>query len=460
MLLEILSRLQFGFTISFHILFPAFSIGLIAFIAVMEAAYLKTGHDKYLQICKFYTKILALTFGMGIVSGIVMEFQLGTNWANFTKQVGSVLGALFTYEVLTAFFIEAGFLGVMFFGWNKVKPGLHFAATLLALIGVTLSAFWIMAANSWMQTPAGAVIKDHHFVVSNWLDVIFNPSFLPRFFHMLLATYISSFLVIAAISAYYLLNRKHIHFAKVCLSFIMHALLILIPLQIVMGDRVGVVVHEYQPLKTAAIEANWQTQNGAPLVLFAWPNEKTESNDFAITIPKLASLINTHALNGKLIGLTNVAASERPPVPVVFFSFRIMVGLGFLMLFLSLAGAYLRWRKKLYDTDWFLKLCILCAPIGFISIITGWFTAEFGRQPWVVYNLIKTSAAHSPIQLYQVVISLLSIVVVYGIVFGYFYFKYFFKTIAGGPNVANAQPSDQPYFYMSPATSTKKEDKS
>jgi cytochrome d ubiquinol oxidase subunit I len=450
MLLDTISRIQFGFTISFHILFPAFSIGLVTFIAILEGVWLKTRNPHYRNICIFWTKILALTFGMGIVSGIVMEFQLGTNWANFTRQVGSVLGVLFTFEVLTAFFIEAGFLGIMFFGWNRVNPKLHYAATLLAFFGVTLSAFWIMSANSWMQTPAGASFDGHIFKAENWIDVIFNPSFVPRYLHMLLSTYISSFLVIAGVSAYYLLNKKHIPFAKTCLSFVMWGLLIMMPLQIFMGDEVGLKVLEYQPLKTAAMEGVWDTQRGAPLVLFAWPNAKTETNDYAITIPKIAALINTHELNGELIGLKSVPAAERPPVAVVFWSFRIMVGLGLLMLLVAFLGLVLRYKDKIYQETWFLKLCVWISPIGFVSIITGWFTAEFGRQPWIVYHFLKRADALSPILLHQVIISFLSIVVVYGIIFGYFYFLFFIRAIKSGPS-EDTKLLDQPFFYMSPA---------
>jgi cytochrome bd ubiquinol oxidase subunit I len=447
--LEIISRIQFGFTISFHILFPAFSIGLILFIAMMESAWIKTANTKYLTICKFWTKILALTFGMGIVSGVVMEFQLGTNWANYTRAAGSVLGALFTYEVLTAFFIEAGVLGVMFFGWKRVPPKLHFIATLLALLGVTVSAFWIMSANSWMQTPAGVTYDGHTFQVVSWIDAIFNPSFIPRYIHMLIATYISSFLVVGGVSAYYLLKKKHLIFSKTCFSFVMWALLILVPLQIFMGDEVGLMVHQYQPLKTAAMEGFWDTQKGAPLVLVAWPNTQTETNDFAITIPKLASLINTHQMDGELLGLKSVARADRPLVDAVFWSFRIMVGLGLLMLLTALIAVFLRYKKALYETRWFLRFCVLISPIGFVSIITGWFVAEFGRQPWIIYNYLRTIDAHSPIALHQVVISLLAIILVYGVIFGYYYFQFFFRTIAAGPAVI-ADSLDQSFFYMSP----------
>jgi len=320
-MIELLSRIQFAFTISFHILFPAFSIGLITFIAILEGAWLKTGNSHYRDVCKFWTKLLALTFGMGIVSGIVMEFQLGTNWSHFTRIVGNVLGVLFTYEVLTAFFIEAGFLGVMFFGWDRVNPKLHYCATLLALLGVTLSAFWIMSANSWMQLPDGVEFSHGLFTVKSWLHIIFNPTFLPRYLHMLLASYASSLLVIIAISAYYLLKDKYKHFSKTCLSFAMWSLLILMPLQIAIGDKMGLNIFHYQPIKTAAMEGVWETKQGAPLLLFALPDQTAEKNHFAIGIPKGASLFNTHHLNGTLIGLKTVSKADRPPVAVVFWSF-------------------------------------------------------------------------------------------------------------------------------------------
>ncbi len=450
MSLEILSRVQFGFTISFHILFPAFSIGLITFIAIFEAMWLKTRNLHYLSICKFWTKILALTFGMGIVSGIVMEFQLGTNWSKFTHEVGSVLGVLFTYEVLTAFFIEAGFLGVLFFGWNRVSPRFHFVATVLALVGVTLSTFWIMSANSWMQTPAGAVLRDGVFQAENWIDVVFNPSFIPRFIHMLLAAYVASLLVIGGVSAYYLLRVRHVVFAKTCFSFVMWSLLIIMPIQVLIGDKVGLIMHEYQPLKVAAIEGTWETEKGAPLLLFAWPDKDTEKNKYVISIPKLASYFNTHRLEGELIGLKSVAKSERPNVAVVFWSFRVMVGCGLLILLLATIALILRLKKTLYVKPWFLKSCILASPFGFVCIITGWFTAEFGRQPWVVYHILRTADAQSPILLHQILISLISIIVVYGIIFGYFYFLYFLKIISKGPEQKESELEDHAFNYMSP----------
>jgi cytochrome d ubiquinol oxidase subunit I len=459
MLLEILSRAQFAFTITFHILFPAFSIGLVTFIAIMEAIWLKTGNEHYRNICKFWTKVLALTFGMGIVSGIVMEFQLGTNWSKFTAMVGNVLGVLFTYEVLTAFFIEAGFLGVMFFGWNRVSPRFHFLSTVLALFGVTLSAFWIMSANSWMQTPGGVSFHDGKFAVESWLYVIFNPSFLVRYFHMMLATYIASFLVIAAISAYYLLKNRYTHFAKTCLSFVMWAILILTPIQVVVGDMVGLMVLKYQPMKTAAMEGLWETERGAPLILFGWPDQKAEKNYFEISIPKLSSLINTHSLDGEMKGLKSVSPEDRPNVAVVFWCFRIMVGLGLLIFLGAVVALILRMKKTLYNNRWFLRYCLLVAPVGFICIITGWFTAEFGRQPWVVYNYLRTIQAHSPVTVHQVLTSFIAIIAVYGVIFGYFYFRYFFSIIAKGP-LAPASQLDQSFYYMSPGLAEKEADPS
>ena len=443
---EILSRIQFAFTVSFHILFPSFSIGLATFLVIMEGLYLKTQNPLYLRICQFWMKIFALTFGMGVVSGIVMEFQLGTNWAGMTKAVGPVLGALFTWEVLTAFFIEAGFLGVMIFGWNRVGPKLHFSSTLLVWFGVTLSAFWILSANSWMQTPSGVLLHHGVFEVKNWWAVIFNPSVLPRYGHMLLAAYLTTLLVIMGVSAFYLLKKIHIDVAKKCFSFSTLALAILIVFQIGIGDKAGLIDHQYQPIKTAAIEANWHTMRGAPLVLFAWPNQATAQNDFAITIPHLASVINTHDWNGKLQGLTSVPRTDRPYVPLVFFSFRIMVGLGFFMLFLGVMALVLRFKRRLYDSTWFLKLCLLASPMGFIAIITGWFTAETGRQPWVVYGLLRTSDSASHVQLKNVLISFGLIAVVYGIIFGYFYFKYFFRIILKGPQTR--QDIHLPFAYL------------
>ncbi|ARG97397.1 cytochrome ubiquinol oxidase subunit I [Legionella micdadei] len=432
MIVEILSRIQFAFSIGFHILFPTLNLGLAVFLVIMEAAWLKTQNPAYLAICKFWTKIFALTFGMGVVSGIVLAYQIGTNFGPFIAQFGNVLGALFAYETLTAFFLEAGFLGVMLFGWKRVPPSLHFTATLLVTIGTTVSAFWIMAANSWMQTPYGYEIVNGKYVVANWWDAVINPSFIPRFLHMMMASYTTTCFVVAGVACYFLLTKKHQVVAKKCLSFAMWAALIVVPLQIFLGDVVGLVVHEYQPLKTAAMEANWTTQKGAPLVLLGWPSQEQQKNEFAITIPKFASLINTHKWDGELLGLNAVNKEDQPIVAPVFFTFRIMVGIGLLMLATALFALLLRIRKTLYSSNVFHKWCLFIVPLGFIASICGWLTAEIGRQPWVVYNLLKTKDSVSAIGMEEVIISFVLLILAYGVVFS-FYLYYLFKTIRLGP---------------------------
>jgi cytochrome d ubiquinol oxidase subunit I len=444
----LLSRIQFAFTISFHILFPAFSIGLSLFLAVMEGLWLKTRHPQYLSICKFWTKIFALTFGMGIVSGIVMEFQLGTNWSGFTRAVGGILGVLFSYEVMTAFFVEAGFLGVMLFGWNKVSPKFHYMSTLLVLIGTTLSAYWIMCANTWMQHPVGYHEVKGLFEPSSWFQIVFNPATFPRFIHMMLACYISTAFVIVSVSAFYLLKKQHPHFARKCFSAAWIALLFLTPLQIIVGDVAGLEVHENQPIKTAAMEGIWQTQKGAPLLLFAIPDQKNQVNHYALGIPHFSSLLNTHQWNGEMLGLTSVPPRDQPKVEVVFFSFRIMIVIGFMMFFLALCAFYLRMRDRFYTTDWFLKLCIVSAPLGFAALWAGWITAEMGRQPWIVYGLLRTEAAVSNVSLSNIIIGFLLIILVYGIIFGVFYFYYLNKIIRKGPEEIDGIEDKIPFQYM------------
>lgn len=434
MIVEVLSRIQFGFSIGFHILFPTLNLGLAVFLVIMEGIWLKSGNPVYLSICKFWTKIFALTFGMGVVSGIVLAYQIGTNFGPFIAQFGNVLGALFAYETLTAFFLEAGFLGVMLFGWKRVPPGLHFAATLLVTVGTTISAFWILSANSWMQTPSGYDLIAGKYVVRNWWDVVFNPSFIPRYIHMVLASYATTCFVVAAVSSYYLLRKRHEEVAQRGLSFVMWAALLVIPLQIFVGDVVGLNVKKYQPLKTAAMEAVWETQKGAPLVLFALPYQAEQKNLYAIEIPGLASLINTHSWDGELIGLKTVSPQDQPEVASVFFTFRIMVGIGLLMLFTAILALFLRFRKKLYVSSWFHRWCLLIVPLGFIASIAGWLTAEIGRQPWVVYNLLKTKDAVSAIGMEDVIISLILLILAYGITFS-FYLVYLFKTIKIGPQI-------------------------
>lgn len=448
----LLSRAQFGFTIGFHILFPTLNLGLAVFLCIMEGLWLKTRELVYLRICKFWSKIFALTFGMGVVSGIVLSYELGTNFGPFILAIGGVLGSLFAYEVLSAFFLEAGFLGVMLFGWDKVGPRLHFAATLLVTIGTTISAFWIMSANSWMQTPAGYYIAAGRFVVDNWWAVIFNPSFIPRFIHMVMASYVTTCFVVAGVSAWFLLKDQFVDVAKRCFSFALGAALLLTPLQVLVGDMVGLEVHDYQPIKTAAMEGLWKTTSGAPLVLFGIPDPVHETNRYAIEIPKGASLINTHSLNGQLVGLDSVPAADWPQVAHVFFTFRIMVGIGFLMFFVALYALWLRMRGRLYVNRWFNRFCVLITPLGFISTIAGWLTAELGRQPWIVYNLIRTADGASVVPASHVFTSFILFIIVYGIVFG-FYLFYLFKVIRNGPAELQLSPSlatdaQPPFTYM------------
>lgn len=447
MIVALLSRIQFAVSIGFHILFPTLNLGLAVFLVIMEAMWLITKSPIYLSICKFWTKIFALTFGMGVVSGIVLAYQIGTNFGPFISQFGNVLGALFAYETLTAFFLEAGFLGVMLFGWKRVPPTVHFIATLLVTLGTTVSAFWILSANSWMQTPSGYELIAGKYVVSNWWQVLFNPSFIPRLIHMLLGSYATTCFVVAAVSGYFLIKNVHLDVAKTSLSFVMWAVLIILPAQIFMGDIVGLKVREYQPLKTAAMEAVWETQKGAPLVLFAIPSQNLQKNLYAVQIPGLASLINTHSWEGELIGLKSVDAKDQPLVAAVFFTFRLMVGLGLLMLFTALIAFLLRLRGRLYEAHWFHRICFLMAPIGFIASIAGWLTAEIGRQPWVVYNLMRTHDAVSAIGVEEVVISMTLLILVYGIIFG-FYIFYLFKTIKAGPHSVDDALEHHTFQYM------------
>lgn len=449
-----LSRLQFAFTISFHILFPAFSIGLAIFLAVMEGIWLKTQKIIYLHICQFWTKVFALTFGMGVVSGIVMEFQLGTNWAKFTQEIGGVLGALFTYEVMTAFFIEAGFLGVMLFGWERVGKKLHYLATLLVTIGTTLSAYWIMAANTWMQHPVGYTTQHGAYIAANWWQIVFNPAILPRFVHMLLASYICAGFVVISVSALYLLRKEHMDFAKTCFNYSWLALCLIVPLQIFFGDLTGLEVKENQPIKTAAMEGLWETQTGAPFLLLAYPDQTQQRNLWEIGIPHVAALINTHDWNGNLIGLKSVAPQDQPHVLWIFYSFRIMVGIGVLMLLLVITAAYLKLTGKLYRSTWFLRLSLYSAPLGFIALWFGWITAEVGRQPWAVYHLLRTLDAASVVPVHDVMISFILIILVYGVIFGYFYIYFLHRMLHKGPTYA-VKVLDQPFQYMAGGSVTK-----
>lgn len=414
----LLSRVQFGFVVAFHILFPAFTIGLASYIAVLEALWLRTGRDIYFDISRLWTKVFAVSFGMGVVSGIVMSYQFGTNWSRFSEDTANVLGPLLGYEVLTAFFLEATFLGILLFGRNRVPRPIHFISALMVAVGTLFSAFWILSANSWMQTPAGFEYIDGRFHVANWVDVIFNPSFPYRFMHMVTACYLTTAFVVIGVSAWYLLRDRFVPVARTMMNMGLGLIVLLAPAQIILGDLHGLNTFEHQPAKVAAMEGHWETREGAPLILFAVPDDAAETNHWELAIPYLGSLILTHQIDGEVRGLKAWPPDERPYVPLVFFSFRVMVAVGFLMLFVAATSLVLRWRRTLYDRGWFLYLCVACIPVGFIAVIAGWITTEAGRQPWIVYGLMRTAEGASPaVALGSVVTSLLAFFLSYAIIF-------------------------------------------
>jgi len=414
-----LSRLQFAFVIAFHILFPSFTIGLACFIAMLESVWLIRKRAFYLHISRFWTRIFALSFGMGVVSGVVMSYQFGTNWARFSARTANVLGPLLAYEVQTAFFLEATFLGILLFGRNRVPKPFYTFAALMVAIGTLISAFWILSANSWMQTPAGFEMRDGVVHVTDWMQAIFNPSFPYRFAHMVVACFVTTGFAVVAVNAWYLLRGEHRIFAKHTLSMTLWLLTVLVPAQLVIGDMHGLNTLEHQPAKVAAIEGHWEPKQGAPLVLFALPDQKNERNDFEISIPKLGSVILTHSLDGKVPGLKEWPPQDRPYMPIVFWAFRIMVGCGVLMLGIVAWGAVLRARKRLFDNRLFLRACLFSGPLGFIAIIAGWFTTETGRQPWLVYNVMRTVDGASPgVPGSSVLLSLILFAVAYTIIFG------------------------------------------
>lgn len=414
----ILARLQFAFTVSFHIIFPSFTIGLASYLAMLEFLWLRTKKDVYKTLYKFWLKIFAVSFGMGVVSGIVLSYQFGTNWSGFSLAVGNVLGPLLAYEVLTAFFLEASFLGVMLFGWEKVGDRLHFFATCAVAFGTVVSAFWILSANSWMHSPAGYELRDGAYYAADWLKVIFNPSFPYRFTHMVTAAYLTTAFVVIGVAAWYLLRKEHTEGAKIMLSMGMWFILIFAPLQLFLGDEHGLNVRDVQPAKLAAMEGHWETGGNVPLLLFAVPDSDGEKNYLELGVPNGASLIITHSTDGEIKGLKDFAPEDRPPVGIVFWSFRVMVGLGLAMILMAVVGVALRVRGKLYDTRWFLHAATWMLPSGFIAVLAGWFVAEIGRQPFLVNGLIRTSEAASPVPTGSIVVSLLLFIGAYGVVFG------------------------------------------
>ena len=429
----LLARIQFAFTVAFHITFPAFTIGLASWLAVVEWRWLKTGNDVYQEVYRMWVKIFAVTFGMGVVSGVVMSFQFGTNWSVFSDKVGNIFGPLLGFEVLTAFFLEASFLGIMLFGWNRVSPKMHFASTIIVAVGTLISAFWILAANSWMQTPQGFRLGEHGLLYpTNWFHVIFTPSFPYRFMHMVTAAYLTTAFVVGGIGAYYLWRNLHVSHARVMFGMAMIMAIFVAPLQLVLGDLHGLNTLKHQPAKVSAIEGIWETERGAALRLFGWPDQQEEKTKYSIEIPRLSSLILTHSLDGEVKGLKEWPREDRPPVAWVFWSFRIMVGVGVLMILTGVMAAILYWRKKLFDTRWFHYWCMALTPAGFIAVIAGWCVTEIGRQPYVAYGVIRTVESVSPVPGPHIALSLLAFIVTYTFIFGAGSY-YILRLIAKGP---------------------------
>ena len=443
----LLSRIQFGFVISFHIIFPAFSIGLASWLAFLEWRWLRTGEQAWNDLYNFWLKVFAISFGMGVVSGIVMSFQFGTNWARLSEMAGNILGPLLSYEVLTAFFLEAGFLGVMLFGRQRVSPRVHFAATCLVALGTLVSTFWILAAISWMHTPQGFT-RDAQgvFAPADWFEVIFNPSFTWRLPHMALAAFITTCFVIGGVGAWHLRRGVQPALALRMLKLAVGFAAIALPLQILIGDQHGLNTGKHQPIKLAAIEAHWHDGppgEGVPLVLFAVPKEKAERNDYEIAVPRLGSLILTHSWDGQITPLTAVPPEDRPPVKIPFYAFRVMVGLGLAMLGLAFWSAWVWWRGGLARAVWVQRGWQLMSASGFVALLAGWWVTEVGRQPWVVYGLLRTADAVSPnLVAGEVLLSLGSYALVYAIIFGAGMW-YLWRLLHKGPRPGAAAPTPE-----------------
>ena len=413
----LLARIQFAFTITFHIIFPSFSIGLAAFIATLLVRWRMTGKEHFRKLARFWTKIFAVSFAMGVVSGIVLSYQFGTNWAGFSVVAGNIIGPLMGYEVLMAFFLEATFLGIMLFGWERVSPNLHVLSAILVALGTSLSAFWILAANSWMQTPDGFEMRNGVAYPVSWFHIIFNPSFPYRFAHMFTAAYLTTSVVVLAVGARYLVSNRFIEESKTMIRMGLGMVAVLAPLQLFIGDQHGLNTAKYQPVKLAAMEAHWDGSKPAELVLFAWPDAKAETNHFEIGIPHLGSLIIKHDPDGLFKGLKDFKPDERPPLLPMFFAFRVMVGIGLLLIAIGLTGAYLWWRGKLFDATWYLKPLTYAWPLGFIAIVSGWWVTETGRQPYLIYGILKTVDAASPVSFGAVLTTLILFVLIYTSVF-------------------------------------------
>lgn len=424
-----LARLQFATTVMYHIIFLALSIGLASYLAFLEAMWLKTGNRVYLGIYHYWLPHFAVNYTAGVVSGVIMAFEFGTNWSVFAAKAGGISGVLLTYEVVTAFFLEAGFFGIMMFGEGRVSRKVHFFATCMVALGAYISTFWILASNSWMQTPAGYAIENGQFIPENWWSVIFNPSQPYRFVHMSLAAIIATAFMVAGVAAWHLYRNHRDAVARKMFSMALWTLTLIVPLQIVAGDLHGLNTLEHQPAKVAAMEAYWKAKperEGMPMVVLAWPDQEQEKNLFTLEIPRLSSLYLTHSLTGKIQGLEQWSEDERPNVPLVFYAFRLMVYLGFSMLGLVALSLWLRKRQQLYESRWFLILMMVATPMGIIAIEAGWVTTEAGRQPWIIYGLLRTADGVSPFSVSTLIASLAGLWGIYTLIFFigiYFFFK-------------------------------------
>ena len=437
----LLSRIQFGFVVSFHIIFPAFTIGLAAWLAVLEAAHLASGRAIYRRVFEFWMKVFAVSFGMGVVTGIVMAFQFGTNWGVLAEKMGSIQGPLLGYEGFTAFLLEATFFGVMLLGRDRVSPRFYLFACGMVALGTMFSSFWIMANNSWMQVPVGHAVVDGRIVPSDWWAIVAGPVMLVRWPHMLLGAFLTTGMCIIATGAWYLLRGVHRDEGRLMLNWGLGLVALLIPVQLFVGHLTGDYVHQHQPVKFAAIEARWHSEQPASEVLIGWPDEANERNRFAITVPRLGSFIASGTWDSREVGLTDFPKADRPPVLIPFFAFRVMVGMGLVMLAISWFGLLLRWRGRLEHARWFLWCAFLSFPTGFVAVLTGWFTAEVGRQPWVVYGLLRTADAVTPsLRGVDVLVSLSGYVLVYAVLVG-FGLRYIYKLLRQGPAAPQPLPA-------------------
>ncbi len=432
----LLSRIQFGFTISFHIIFPAFTIGLAAWLTVLEALRLRTGKQVYQTLFEFWLKIFGIAFGLGVVSGVVMGFQFGTNWSELSKMSGPIQGPLLSYETFTAFMLEASFFGILVFGRNRVRPGFYLFSAGMVALGTTLSAFWIMINNSWMQVPVGFIEQNGMFIPVDWLKIIFNQVAMVRFVHMLLAAYLTSAFCVAATGAWYMLRNIYQSEARVMLRMGLFLAAVLLPVQLLFGHLVGDYVHQHQPAKFAAIEARWHDEQPASEVIFAIPDEATESNRYELKIPVLGSIIASMSTTSKEVGLTSFPPEDRPPVLIPFMTFRVMVGCGLIMLGLAWLGSWLIHRNRLTQARWLLWGIFLSFPLPFIATLAGWYTAEIGRQPWVVYGVLRTAKAVTPfLTAHAAATTLVLFAVVYAFIFSFgIYFIY--RLLRVGPGGA------------------------